>query len=266
MNLNGQSILITGASDGIGAAMARVLAKRGAKLTLMARSADKLAAVASETGAQASPGDVTSDADRRRAVATAVDRFGSVDVLINNAGAGMYVPAWRADMRQVRELYELNVMAPLELIQLVTPHMQRKRHGMIVNVASIAGKVALPWFTNYTSSKFAVCAMTDTIRMELKPWDIRCMTLCPGYVKTGFQDNSFAGRPPDKLWRLKQFAITADQCAAACVRGMERDARTVFVPRTGWLLQFGYVLIPGIIDHFLGRIYDNLGLDAGAAK
>jgi len=240
--------------------MARALHRRGAKLSLVARTADKLAAVAAATGAVWTAGDVTQAAARQAALDATLAAYGRIDVLVNNAGVGMYVPAWRADMTQVRAMYELNLFVPIELVQLVTPLMRDQGGGMIVNVSSIAGKVALPWFTNYTASKFAVCAFTDALRIELQPAGIRCMTVCPGYVKTGFQDNALSGRPPDRLWSMKKFAITADQCAEAAVRGMERDKRTVVVPALGRLLQLGYVLFPGFVDGQLARIYRGLKL------
>ncbi len=259
MDLQGKVVLITGASDGIGAASARVFHGRGAKLVLVARSEEKLKRVAAEAGgAVAIVGDVTNPDVRRRAVEAAIARFGRIDILVNNAGVGMYVPAYKADMAQVRGMYALNVFAPLELIQLVVPHMREAGSGMIVNVSSIAGKVPLPWFTNYTATKFALCATTDTLRIELKPFGIRCVTVCPGYVKTSFQDNSLAGRPPDRLWTMKKFAITADQCAAALVRGVEREKRTVTIPAVGALLQPFYILAPGIGDRILERIYRGL--------
>jgi len=226
----------------------------------MARSADKLARIAQETGGLAAAGDVTKPADRRNAVDAAVTRWGRIDVLVNNAGAGMYVPAWKANMTDVRYLYELNLLSVLEMIQLVVPGMRAQGGGMIVNVSSIAGKVSLPWFTNYTASKFAVCAMTDSLRIELAPYAIRCMTVCPGYVKTGFQDNALAGRPPDQLWRMKRMAITAEQCAEALVKGVEREKRTVVVPWPGHFLIWAYSLMPSLIDPFLARIYRGLEL------
>ena len=226
---------------------------------LVARSEDKLNRVAAETGGSvAVVGDVTHPDVRQRAVDGALARFGRLDILVNNAGVGMYVPAYKADMAQVRGMYELNVFAVLELVQLVVPHMRSTGGGMIVNVSSIAGKVPLPWFTNYTATKFALCASTDTLRIELKPFNIKCLTVCPGYVKTGFQDHSLAGRPPDRLWSMKKFAITADECAEALVRGVEREKRTVTTPAIGALLQYLYVFAPGIADLFLERIYRGL--------
>jgi len=259
MDLNGKVILLTGASEGIGAAAARIFHRRSAKLVLVARSRDKLERVASEAGGAVTVvGDVTVPEVRQRAVKAAIDNFGRLDILVNNAGVGMYVPAYKADMAQVRGMYELNIFAGLELVQLAVPHMQKAGGGMIVNVSSIAGKVPLPWFTNYTATKFALCATTDALRIELKPFNIGCLTVCPGYVKTGFQDNSLAGRPPDRLWSMKKFAISAEQCAEAMVRGVERQKRTVTVPALGALLQLAYVLAPGLSDLYLERIYRGL--------
>lgn len=259
MDLNGKVVLLTGASDGIGAAAARIFHGRGAELALVARREEKLRAVAAESGgALAIAGDVTRDEDRRRAVDSTLERFGRLDVLVNNAGVGMYVPAYQADLDEVRRMYELNVFALLGMTQLAVPHMRAAGGGMIVNVSSIAGKVALPWFTNYTASKFAVCATTDTLRIELKRFNIRCLTVCPGYVKTGFQDHSLAGRPPDRLWSMRTFGISAEECAEALVRGVERDRRTVIVPAIGRILQPFSVLAPRAAEWYLQRIYDGL--------
>jgi short-subunit dehydrogenase len=263
MNLREKVIVITGASGGIGAALARQLHGRGARLALIARSAEKLAAVAKPLDAVAVAGDVTSAEDRRRLVDGAMAKWGRVDVLVNNAGVGMYVPAWRADMREVRNLWELNLFAVLGMIQLVVPLMRRQGGGHIVNVSSIAGKISLPWFTNYTASKFAICALTDSLRIELRPYRIGCTTICPGYVKTEFQNNALAGRPPDRLWRMKRMAITAEQCAAATVRGLEREKRTVVVPWLGNALIALAHLSPSIADRILEHIYQGLDLDEG---
>ena len=259
MDLNGKVVLLTGASDGIGAAAARIFHQRGARLALMARREDKLRAVAAEAGgALPIAGDVTREQDRERAFSATLERFGKLDVLVNNAGVGMYVPAYQANLDEVRRMYELNVFALLGMSQLAVPHLRAAGGGMIVNVSSIAGKVALPWFTNYTASKFAVCATTDTLRIELRRFNIRCLTVCPGYVKTGFQDHSLAGRPPDRLWSMRAFGITAAQCAEALVRGVEREKRTVIVPAVGRLLQPLSVFAPRLADWYLQRIYDGL--------
>src|ERR1019366_4580300 len=104
-----------------------------------------------------------------------------------NAGVGLYAPAGEATLRQTRAMFELNFFTVLALSQLVIPAMRKQRAGTIVNVSSIAGKVPLPWFTLYSASKYALCALTDGMRMELRGDGIHTITVCPGYVRTDFQ-------------------------------------------------------------------------------
>src|SRR5580704_16323095 len=229
MTIDGKVVLITGASQGIGAACTREFRSRGARLSLTARSEDKLKEVA-ETDAVVTAGDLTNGAVRRNVVERTIERFGRIDILINNAGVGLYAPAWKAPLDEAHAMFELNFFAPLAMIQLVTPHMRERRSGMIVNIGSIAGKLPLPWFTLYSATKFAIGALTEGLRMEVAGYGIRTMVVCPGYVKTGFQSHALVGQPPDRLLKGKAFAITAEQCAAAVARGVERDARTVVTP------------------------------------
>src|SRR6185312_1867761 len=126
MKIQNRVVLITGASEGVGAACAAAFARRGAKLALTARSEDglrKSAAAAGASDALILPGDITDDAHRRHAVERVMERFGAIDILINNAGIGLYVPSWQAPMEEVRRLMELNFFAPLALTQLVVPEM-----------------------------------------------------------------------------------------------------------------------------------------------
>ncbi len=259
MDLARTVVLVTGASSGIGAALAQALRRRGCQLALTARSAEKLAALAG-ADAISIPGDLTAPETRRRAVEAAMDRFGRIDVLINNAGVGLYAPTWTADPDAVRRMFELNYFAPLDMIQRCVPGMIKQGSGAIVNVSSIGGLAPLPWFTNYSASKFALCGLTDGLRIELSRTGIRCMAVCPGYVRTGFQDNVIAGKPPEKLWRARRFAITAEECAEATVRGLEKGARTVVTPRLGWAFVLAYRLFPGLVDRQLAKIHDTLGM------
>jgi short-subunit dehydrogenase len=254
MRIDGKVVLITGASQGIGAACAARFRDRGAKIALTARSLGRLYDV-SRDGELVAAGDIT-DADfRTELVERTLERFGRIDILLNNAGAGLYAPAWNAEESQVRRLFELNFFAPLALIGLVAPRMCRQRSGTIVNIGSIAGKVTLPWFTLYSASKFALGSLTDGLRMELKRDGIHAMTVCPGYVLTDFQKNVLAGRPPEAISRHRHAAISAGECARAIVRGVERDARTVVTPWTGWLLVAAERLFPGLVDSRLELIH-----------
>src|SRR6266550_2607294 len=143
MKIKGRVVLITGASEGIGAACARAFEKRGARLSLVARNSERLAAIGGPDTLRTA-GDITSGEIRRSAVARTIERFGQIDILINNAGMGLYSAAWNAPMEDARRLFELNLFAPLELTQLVVPYMRERKQGAIVNVSSIAGKVTLP--------------------------------------------------------------------------------------------------------------------------
>jgi short-subunit dehydrogenase len=247
MRIEGKVVLITGASQGIGAACAAAFGKRGARLSVVARSEEKLR-TAGGAGALVTAGDLTVPEIRQAAVAATLDRFGSIDILINNAGMGLYDPAWSAPLADARSLFELNFFVPLALTQLVAPHMRARSSGVIVNVSSVAGRVTLPWLTLYSASKYALCSLTDGLRMELKKDGIHTMTVCPGYVKTAFQDHALGGDPPRGIARRKQFAITPEQCAESIARGVERGARTVMAPRSNWLFVLAERLFPALVD------------------
>lgn len=253
MIIDRKVVLITGASEGIGAACAREFRLRGARLSLNARSEDKLKEVGGPD-ALAEAGDIALPEVRRRVVERTLERFGAIDILINNAGIGLYAPAWEAKPADARALFELNFFAALDMIRLVVPHMRERRSGMVVNIGSIAGKVTLPWFTLYSASKFALGSLTEGLRMELAADGIRMMLVCPGYVSTAFQSHALAGAAPDRLLRGRRFAITAEQCAAAVARGVERDARTVVTPRIGWALIAAVRLFPRIVEAQMAKI------------
>jgi dehydrogenase/reductase SDR family protein 7B len=253
MRIDGKVALITGASQGIGAACAAEFARAGARLSLTARSEEGLAKAA-PPGALVTAGDLTREETRRAVIERTLERFGAIDILINNAGAGLYTPSWSVPMEEVRWLLDLNFLAPLALAQLAVPHMRERRSGMIVNVGSIAGKMPLPWLTIYSVSKYALGALTEGMRMELRRDGVRTMIVCPGYVKTAFQQNAHGGAPPAMMVRGKRFAITAEQCATAIRKGVERDARTVVTPRSGWLLIAAMRLFPALVEGRLAAL------------
>jgi short-subunit dehydrogenase len=143
---------------------------------------------------------------------------------------------------------ELNFFALLGMIQLVAPHMRQRRTGTIVNVGSIAGKIPLPWMTLYSASKYAVGALTEGLRMELRGDGVKTMLVCPGYVTTGFQQHVRGGQAPGAVLRGRRMAITAAECARAIRRGVERDARTVVTPRAGWILVALARLFPALVE------------------
>jgi short-subunit dehydrogenase len=252
MRIDGKVVLITGASEGIGAACAAEFARRGAKLSLTARSQEGLQRAAA--AALITPGDLTSEDTRRQVVERTLERFGSIDILINNAGVGTYLPSWNMPIEEARRLMELNFFALLEMTQLVAPHMRARQSGMIVNIGSIGGKMVLPWSTLYSVSKYAVGALTEGLRMELRRDGVHAMLVCPGYVKTGFQEHVRGGQVPAEVLESRRYAITAGECAAAIRRGVERDARTVLTPRAGWILVALARLFPSLVQTQMARM------------
>ena len=203
--------------------------------------------------------DLAIPSDRERAVSAALAALGRVDILINNAGVGVYAPSWRTSMDDMRRMFDVNFFAAVDLTQRLTPFMVERGSGLAVNVASIASKVPLPWFTLYSASKAALEAFTRGLRMELGATGVGAMLVCPGYVRTNFQASVLGGRPPAKLAAGKRFASTAEAVARAVADGIERDARTVMIPSSGWALVAASRLAPGLVDARLRAMMEAAG-------
>lgn len=255
MHINGKVVLITGASEGIGAKCAAAFRERGARLALTARSQEKLE-LAGGPAAVVVAGDIVREETRRRVVEEALARFGQIDILVNNAGVGLYGPSWESEPHEFRALFDLNFFAPLEMTRLVLPHMRARRTGLIVNVGSIAGKLTLPWMNLYSATKSALGTFTEGLRMELMRDGVGTMLVCPGYVKTAFQQHTIRGSAPEAVARRRYMAITAEECAKAIVRGVERDARTVLAPASGWLLVAAMRLFPSLVERRMAALLD----------
>lgn len=191
--LANQVVIVTGASAGIGEATARRLARAGAKLVITARRQDRLDVLAREldpTGANvlAVAGDITSDADRRKWADATLAKFGRIDGLVNNAGYGTRGPVEIVPVDLVRKNYETNLFSLIALTQLVIPTMRAQGGGCIVNIGSVAGRIARPLSSIYDSTKHALEAITDGLRGELKPFGIRVSLVRPGFITTEFID------------------------------------------------------------------------------
>ena len=251
-SLHGKVVIITGASEGIGARLASLLRSRGARLSLVARNARKLAAAAGPDDLVV-PGDLTESTVRHELIAKTLERHGGIDVLINNAGRGSYYTACTTPMEEARGVFELNFFAPLELAQLAAAHLRETR-GSLVNVSSIAGQISLPWLPVYSASKFALAAITSAQRTELRRSGVHVMGVFPGYVDTDFQLNAAGPRPPDLVVQGKRFAVSAAECAEAIVDGIVRRKRVVVTPRSGWALVLANRLFPGFVESRLERV------------
>ncbi len=260
MRLRDAGVLITGASAGIGAALAGELRRRGARLALTGRDESRLRAVAQKKECTIA-GDLTAPAFRERLFADAEKQLGGVDVLINNAGAGLYAPPSVSPEAEMRTMFELNFFAAVDLSQRACSAMRPRGRGMIVNISSIAGRVTLPWFTLYSASKFALTSFTEGLRAELNGSGLSAMVVSPGYVHTGFQDHVLSGRPPTALRRARRFATTPEACARAIAGGIEQERKEVMTPWSGRLLVQAARWWPGLIAWQLERM--NRSLETG---
>ena len=229
-DFRGKSVLITGGSRGLGLVMARELAAEGAKLTIIARDEAELQRAVEDIRTRepfAEVASVVTDVRKRneaeRAVAQAVERFGSIDVLINNAGIIQVGPIDHMKLGDYEDAMNTHFWGPLYMMLAALPHMRRQSAGRIVNISSIGGKIAVPHLVPYSASKFALTGLSDGLRIELMRDGILVTTVCPGLMRTGSPVNAmFKGkRPQEYAW----FAIS-DSLPLASI-GAERAARQI---------------------------------------
>jgi NADP-dependent 3-hydroxy acid dehydrogenase YdfG len=196
----GSVALVTGASSGIGQATVRHLVRRGFRVAALARRTDRLEALAAEVDGAVLPitADVTDEKQARAAISRAVDDFGGLDVLINNAGIMLLGPFETNPPEDWRMMFELNVIALMTLSHEAIPHLRTAASGPrgiadIINVGSLAGRSARPHFAAYNASKWAVTAFTEALRQELAPDGIRVSVVQPGAVDTELLGHVDAG-------------------------------------------------------------------------
>jgi NAD(P)-dependent dehydrogenase (short-subunit alcohol dehydrogenase family) len=186
------AVLITGATDGLGRAAALRLAERGYRVFAAGRSAEKRTQLDILVREHNLPletieMDVCDDSSVKRGIAAILAKVSSIDVLINNAGFGYYATVEDLRMEDLRRQFETNVFGVVRVTQAVLPGMRKQRSGRIINVSSVAGKVAPPLFGAYSGSKFALEGLSDALRLELYPFGIHVILIEPGYIPTGFQ-------------------------------------------------------------------------------
>jgi len=258
MELTDRVAIVTGASEGIGRALAQLLVEEGARVALAARSKEKLEALAAELGAEralAVPTDVAQPAQVERLVARAVERFGGVDILVNNAGFGIYGLAEEINWEHFRQMWEVNFFGAVACTRAVLPHL-RQRGGAVVNISSVAGKIPLPYMAGYCATKFALSAFSDGLRMELAPAGVHVLTVCPGRVRTNFHQAAFRdGKDLPKIFQQRHpTGVSAESVARATVKALRRGRREVVVP---WRLQLAAGVrnfLPGLTERVLRSI------------
>lgn len=224
--IEGKVVVITGASSGLGEAAARALAESGAKLVLGARRIERLRELANEIqqGADAAvQTDVTDPEQVRRLVDHAVDRHGRIDVILNNAGLMPHSPLERLKIQEWDRMIDVNIKGVLYGIAAALPHMIRQKSGHIINTSSVAGHKVRPGSAVYAATKHAVRVISEGLRMEVKPHNIRTTVISPGAVESELP-NSISD--PDVAAGVRQFydqvAIPADSFARCVLFAMSQ--------------------------------------------
>jgi clavulanate-9-aldehyde reductase len=227
VTLTGKTAVVTGASSGIGEATARLLAQRGCNVALAARREDRLKDLAAELGegALAVPTDVTNAAACETLVSKAVDRFGSVDILVANAGLGLYGSIPDGDPEDWRRMFEVNVLGVLYATRAAVRHMLDRVSGDIVIVSSLAGRrVPAADGTVYAATKHALTAVAEGLRMDVSARGVRVINVEPGLVRTEFPENQ--SESAEQFYAEKEYSpIEAEDVAAAVVYAVEQPPR-----------------------------------------
>ena len=251
-NLNNKVAIVTGASSGIGEATSRELAARGAAVVLAARDEEKLEELARRISASggralAAKTDVTDAASVEAMVERAVGELGPLDILVNNAGLGLSGRV--ADLRaeDLRYVFEVNVVGPLNCVQAALGRMGRG--ARIINVSSVVGLRAVPKVGGYCATKFALNALSDSLRVEIADRGITVTSVYPGTTLTAFRENSRRTKDEKRGWRPK--GVTPEKVAEKIAYAAEKGPREVYVTLPDRLYIAGTTLLPGLTDRVL---------------
>jgi short-subunit dehydrogenase len=247
----GSRILITGASQGIGRALAVAAARQGARVLAAARSAALLAELAAEVKARGGTietvtADVTSPADRQLMADTAMRCFGGLDVLINNAGIGATGHYCESDPQHLRQIMEVNFFGLTETTRVCLPLLRKGQRPAIVNISSILGKRGIPARSEYSASKFAVQGFSEALRAELAKDGIDVLVVCPGLTQTNFSQNVLARKALVQLDHMR--GMTSEQVAEATLRALERGTHEKTLTFQGKLIVFVSRFFPRLAD------------------
>jgi len=254
--LTNKRALVTGASSGIGRALALELARHGCDVVLFARRADRLAEVAKQFGqlnrrAVVVAGDVTDPAARQRALDAARDELGGLDILINNAGVAAHGRFAEADPERVRPIMEVNFFAPVELIRGAIPLLREGNQPIVVNIGSILGRRGVPHKSEYSASKFAIHGFSEALRPELARLGIDVLVVAAGPTETEHFDVLLEDKG-DLPWGDPR-RTPADEAARQIVRAIERGKHEVVTGWRGWFWLLLNRLSPRLVDRIMAR-------------
>ncbi len=232
IDLKDQITIVTGASSGIGAALARLLSQGGARVVLAARRLERLEQLARECPGQTLiiPADVTSAPDREKIVLQTLDAWGRVDILVNNAGLGAYGPFLEFGPERWRALFEVNLFAAVFLTQLVLPAMLEQHRGLVINLASIGGLAAhSDQVTAYVASKHALVGFSRGLARDLHGTGVRVKAVCPHLTATEFfEAGEGAELMADEVDKFRAFMDSPEAVARGTLDGLDGDELILF--------------------------------------
>ena len=257
--LEKKRILLTGASSGIGAVLAVMLAKEGADLVLLARRKDRLQDIADQIAQQFGnnrkvilvDGDVTDPEVRQRAVQSAVEQLGGLDILINNAGVGAMARIEDTTQETLHRVFEVNFFSLFELTQLALPHLKQGIEPLVVNLGSIVGLRGVPHYGVYGSAKFAVTGLSESMRAEFSKHGIDVLLVCPGTTETEFFDvlHQATSKPKLPIHR----PVTSEYVSERIVRAMKQGKHKIIPYFPAVLLDKLNRLCPRFVDWIMKR-------------
>lgn len=258
MELAGKVVVVTGASMGIGEAIAKAFADGGANLVMLSRDAGRVETARGRVGhaerTLAMACDVRHREEIDRVIGLTLHHFQKIDVWVNNAGHGLLDSVAQMDMAACREMFETNLFGAVMAMQAVIPIMRSQSGGTIINISSVAGHIPVPFHGAYSATKFALNAMGKAAGVELKSDGIHVLTVCPGYVRTAFSENAVRGNELKRVRPGSVRGITAERVARATLQGYLKQKREVIVPWTMHIPVKIYQIFPGVVEWAMGRM------------
>lgn len=250
MNFSTKTVVITGASSGIGLALAREFSTAGANVVMAARSGGLLRELAAGIDRSMDVEcDVTSEADCKRLIDSAVARFGGVDILVNNAGISMRALFDDVDMDVLRRLMDVNFWGTAYCTKYALPYIQRSK-GSIIGISSVAGFHGLPARTGYSASKYAMHGLLETLRVENLHKGVHVMIVAPGFTETNVRFSALTadGSPQGESPRNESGMMTAEQVARKILKATARRKRTLLMDFDGRATVFIKKIWPSLLD------------------
>lgn len=233
MRVPGRTAIVTGASSGIGRATARELAAKRANVVLASRNRERLEGVARDLITLPGrllvvPTDVTERLAVEALVRRTLEEFGSVDILVNNAGMGLYGPIVGGSLENMHRLFNVNFWGAMHCIQAAVPYMLSQKRGHVVNVASVAGRIAPPYLGVYAATKFAMRAISDSLRSEIAGTGVKVTTVLPGFTQTSFTENMVQEADAPTFPPFLRFA-DSESVAERIIQAIRFGIREVYV-------------------------------------